>query len=265
MYRDLRDRDPVHHVTDGDFWFLARFADVFAAARDPATFSSASGLTVDPDGPAADLGDVTPIVFLDPPDHTAFRRLVGRGFTPRQVADLEHEVRVFVTSALDRVVEAGGGDIIADLFKPLPSFVVAHYLGVPATDRVRFDGWTERIVAGAAQGGTSDGLDAIADLASYFNHLIDRRRTDPGDDMVSQLVGLGEEQASVMWILGFAFTMVAGGNDTTTGMLGGSAVLLTEHRGERRRLLDNPGLIPNAVEELLRLTSPVQNLARTTT
>ena len=83
--------------------------------------------------------------------------------------------------------------------------------------------------------------------------------------MVSQLVGLGEEQASVMWILGFAFTMVAGGNDTTTGMLGGSAVLLTEHRGERRRLLDDPSLIPNAVEELLRLTSPVQNLARTTT
>ena len=110
MYRDLRNVDPVHHVYDGDFWFLARFTDVIAAARAPATFSSASGLTIDPDDPAADLEDVTPIVFLDPPDHTAFRRLVGRGFTPRQVADLEHELRVFINSALDRVVEEGGGD-----------------------------------------------------------------------------------------------------------------------------------------------------------
>jgi hypothetical protein len=83
--------------------------------------------------------------------------------------------------------------------------------------------------------------------------------------MVSHLVQLGEDDVSILWVLGFAFTMVTGGNDTTTGLLGGSAVLLTEHRDERRRLLDDPGLLPDAVEELLRLTSPVQGLARTTT
>ena len=107
MYQDLRDRDPVHHVAEGDFWFLSRFEDVFTAARDPLTFSSASGLTVEPDGDSVDMGEVAPIVFLDPPDHTAFRRLVGRGFTPRRVADLEEEVRAFVRRALDRIVEAG--------------------------------------------------------------------------------------------------------------------------------------------------------------
>lgn len=265
MYQDLRDLDPVHYVAEGDFWFLSRFEDVFTAARDPLTFSSASGLTVELDGSSVDMGEVAPIVFLDPPDHTAFRRLVGRGFTPRRVADLEEEVRAFVHRSLDRIVEAGQVDIVADLFKPLPSFVVGHYLGVPTNDRQRFDSWTERIVAGASQGGTSDGLDAIGDLAGYFADLIEHRRNEPGDDMISQLVGLGEETASVMWILGFAFTMVAGGNDTTTGMLGGSAVLLTEHREQRDRLLNDPSLISSAVEELLRLTSPVQNLARTTT
>ena len=83
--------------------------------------------------------------------------------------------------------------------------------------------------------------------------------------MVSQLIGLGEETTSVMRILGFAFTMVTGGNDTATGMLGGSAVLLTEHQEQRDQLLNDPNLISTAVEELLRLTSPVQNLARTTT
>jgi len=265
MYRGLRDADPVHHVADGDFWFLSRFTDVFDAARDPATFSSARGLTVEPDQPGADMGDATPIVFLDPPEHTAFRRLVGSGFTPRQVTELEDDVRAFVAARLDNLVEGGGGDIVAELFKPLPSFVVAHYLGVPAEDRPRFDVWTDQIVAAATQGGTDTATDGIADLLGYFGELIERRRSQPGDDMVSHLVGLGEDEVSTMWVLGFAFTMVAGGNDTTTGLLGGSALLLAEHPDQRQLLVDDAGLIPDAIEEFLRLTSPVQNLARTTT
>jgi len=268
MYQDLRDHDPVHHVPARDnhdgFWFLSRFTDVFDAARDTGTFSSARGLTVEP-GTGVDMGEATPIVFLDPPDHTAFRRLVGPEFTPRQVTDIEDDVRDFVVERLERLIAEGGGDIVADLFKPLPSFVVAHYLGVPAEDRPLFDQWTEQIVAAAAQGRTDDPESGIGDLLGYFGRLIERRRTDPGDDMVSQLVALGEDEVSILWILGFAFTMVTGGNDTTTGLLGGSAVLLCDHPDQRRRLIDDPSMIPGAVEELLRLTSPVQNLARTTT
>ena len=268
MYRALRDNDPVHRVEAGgpseSFWFLSRFDDVFAAVRDTDTFSSAHGLTVDPASPGTQMGDATPIVFMDPPDHTTMRRLVSKGFTPRQVTELEDGIRAFTVERIEQLREVGSGDLIAGLFKPLPSFVVAYYLGVPPEDRVRFDGWTEQIVAAAAQGniGATEG---IADLLGYFSELIERRRTDPGEDMVSHLVQLGEDDVSILWVLGFAFTMVTGGNDTTTGLLGGSAVLLTEHRDERRRLLDDPGLLPDAVEELLRLTSPVQGLARTTT
>ena len=268
MYRALRDLDPVHRVEAGgpseSCWFLSRFDDVFAAVRDTDTFSSAHGLTVDPASPGTQMGDATPIVFMDPPDHTTMRRLVSKGFTPRQVTELEDGIRAFTVERIEQLREVGSGDLIAGLFKPLPSFVVAYYLGVPPEDRVRFDGWTEQIVAAAAQGniGATEG---IADLLGYFSELIERRRTDPGEDMVSHLVQLGEDDVSILWVLGFAFTMVTGGNDTTTGLLGGSAVLLTEHRDERRRLLDDPGLLPNAVEELLRLTSPVQGLARTTT
>jgi len=268
MYQDLRDHDPVHHVPARDnhdgFWFLSRFTDVFDAARDTGTFSSARGLTVEP-GTGVDMGEATPIVFLDPPDHTAFRRLVGPEFTPRQVTDIEDDVRDFVVERLERLIAEGGGDIVADLFKPLPSFVVAHYLGVPAEDRPLFDQWTEQIVAAASQGRTDDPESGIGDLLGYFGRLIERRRTDPGDDMVSQLVALGEDAVSILWVLGFAFTMVTGGNDTTTGLLGGSVVLLCDHPDQRRRLIDDPSMIPGAVEELLRLTSPVQNLARTTT
>ena len=268
MYRALRDHDPVHRVEANgqteSFWFLSRFEDVFTAVRDTDTFSSAHGLTVDPDAPGTQMGDATPIVFMDPPDHTTMRRLVSAGFTPRQVTELEDEIRAFVVEHLERLRMAGSGDIVSGLFKPLPSFVVAHYLGVPPEDRTRFDGWTEQIVAAAAQGniGATEG---IADLLAYFSELIERRRTDPGDDMVSHLVQLGEDDVSLLWVLGFAFTMVTGGNDTATGLLGGSAVLLTEHRDERRRLLEEPDLLPGAVEELLRLTSPVQGLARTAT
>ncbi len=269
MYRNLRDHDPVHRVAiRGDdtepFWFLSRFDDVFAAARDTATFSSAHGLTVDPDSPGTGMGDATPIVFMDPPEHTAMRRLVGRGFTPRQVTELEDRIRAFVVERIEELREAGSGDIVTELFKPLPSLVVAWYLGVPPEDRPRFDVWTDQIVAAAAEGNAA-AADGINDLLAYFAELVERRRTEPADDMVSHLVSLGEEEASVLWVLGFAFTMVAGGNDTTTGMLGGSAVLLTEHRDQRRRLLDDPGLLPGAVDELLRLTSPVQGLARVAT
>lgn len=268
MYRALRDNDPVHRVEGAEhrneFWVLSRFGDVFDAARDTATFSSASGLTVER-GAGVDMGEATPIVFLDPPDHTAFRRLVGSGFTPRQVSAIEDDVRTFVVERLDQIAEGGGGDIVAELFKPLPSFVVAHYLGVPVEDRFHFDEWTDQIVAAAAQGRTDEPDSGIGDLLAYFTDLIERRRLEPGNDMVSQLIAMGEDAASVLWILGFAFTMVTGGNDTTTGLLGGSAALLHQHPDQRQQLVDDPSMIPAAVEELLRLTSPVQNLARTTT
>jgi cytochrome P450 len=269
MYRWLRDNDPVHHVESGDYWVLSRFDDVFAAARDTSTFSSADGLTFTyGERKKAGLDSAAaPIVMMDPPEHTAFRRLVARGFTPRAVSELEPAIRAFVRERLAQLVADGTGDVVATLFKPLPSFVVAHYLGVPAEDRQRFDVWTDAIVAANAEGRTFETVEGVADLLAYFADLIERRRAEPGDDTISQLVAAEEEGAtvSIVQVLGFAFTMVAGGNDTTTGLLGGGADLLTQHRDQRAALLADPALIPNAVEELLRLTAPVQGLARTAT
>ena len=270
MYEALRDNDPVHHVeaegADGDYWVLSRFDDVFAAARDTETFSSAGGLTFSyGDMKAAGLDEVRPIVFLDPPEHTEFRRMVGRGFTPRQVSELEPEVRAFAVERIERLRSAGGGDVVEDLFKPLPSMVVAHYLGVPPGDRGRFDRWTQAIVAGTAAGTPMVASSAVAELFTYFSDLIDRRAKQPGSDVVSELVAAGGDRVTNLQTLGFAFTMVTGGNDTTTGLLGGAAELLTARPDQRKVLLEAPDLIGPAVEELLRLTSPVQGLARTTT
>ncbi|GAC80798.1 cytochrome P450 [Gordonia malaquae] len=277
MYSRLRADDPVHNVVPADrpsddFWVLTRHADVMAAAKDWQTFSSAQGLTVTyGELQKIGLADNPPMVMQDPPVHTDFRKLVSRGFTPRQVVTLEPLVRDFVVERIERLRAEGSGDIAAELFKPLPSMVVAHYLGVPEEDRARFDAWTDAIVAanpGADLGAAmTSAADAVLELTSYFAELIEHRRKHPGDDTVSHLVdaGIATDSAGLLSVLAFAFTMVAGGNDTTTGMLGGSAALLTEHRDQRQILIDEPELIGTAVTELLRLTSPVQGLARTTT
>jgi cytochrome P450 family 130 len=273
MYAALRDRDPVHHVVPQnrphqDFYVLSRHEDVLRAAVDTATFSSAQGLTVEyGELEKIGLADNPPMVMLDPPEHTAFRRLVSRGFTPRAVREVEPEVRAYVAERLDAFVAAGGGDIVVDLFKPLPSMVVAHYLGVPTEDRDRFDGWSDAIVAASSSGRPDHAAEATMAMLGYFSELIERRRQEPADDTVSHLVaaGVGDDDAGLLSILGYVFAMVTGGNDTTTGALGGAVQLLAGHPDQRSLLVADPSLVKGAVEEFLRLTSPVQCLARTTT
>lgn len=266
-YAALREHDPVHHVAAGDFFVLSRHADVLAAAVDTATFSSARGLTVaDDELERIGLTDNPPFVMTDPPAHTAFRRLVARGFTPRQVGELEPVVRAFAAERLERLGADGGGDVVAALLKPLPSLVVGHYLGVPEADRAHFDAWSTAIVAADAEG-AAEAAGATAELMAYFADLVERRRREPGEDTVSQLVraGVADDDAGLLSVLAFVFTMVAGGNDTTTGALGGAVQLLAADPPQRALLVAEPALVPDAVEELLRLTSPVQGLARTAT
>ena len=271
-YAALRDRDPVHHVVpegrpQHDFYVLSRHADVLAAAVDVATFSSNHGLTVEYDElERIGLADNPPFVMTDPPVHTTFRKLVARGFTPRQVRELEPVVRGFAVERLERLRNAGGGDVVAELFKPLPSLVVGHYLGVPVEDQPRFDDWSGAIVAANVAGegvaAAASAADATIELMGYFSELVERRRVEPGEDTVSQLV---RADVDLLEILAFVFTMVAGGNDTSTGALGGAVQLLAQRPDQRALLVADPGLVPDAVEEVLRLTSPVQALARTTT
>lgn len=270
MYSTLRDRDPVHHVepeAGGDYWVLSRFGHVLEAAVDAATFSSAAGLTFSY-GEMERLGIEAPIVMMDPPEHTALRKLAIKRFTPQQVRALDPMIREFVVERVERLREMGAADVVSELLKPLPSLVVSHFLGVPREDRSLFDGWSHAIVAANATGDVLGAADAVGEMFGYLNALVEERRSHPGEDMISALVhgrlSTGEE-VSLAKILGMGFTMVTGGNDTTTGLLGGTLELLTRHRDQRAILLEDSGRIPSAIEEFLRLTSPVQGLARTTT
>jgi cytochrome P450 family 130 len=265
-YRRLRDEDPVHWVADRRFWALSRFEDVFAAATDTATFSSAEGLTFEEDE-ITKLGLAPTLVMMDRPRHTDYRRLVNRLFTPRRVAELEAPVRRFTRGRLERMAEMGGADFVAELAGPLPSLVVASYLGVPESDRDAFGRWSSAVVQASGTGKILGARQALAELYGYFTEMIPRRRRQPGDDMLSVLAGAEIDGRPVTEeeILGFCFVMIVGGNDTASGLLSGTATALTEHLDQRRRLIEHPELIGVAVEELLRWTSPVQGLSRTTT
>src|SRR5690625_2678539 len=217
MYAALRDHDPVHPVIpagqpDQDYDVLSRHADAWGAAADHETFSSAKGLTINyGDLEMIGLAANPPMVMQDPPKHTEFRKLVARAFTPAHVKRLEPEVREFVVERIERLRAGGGsGDIVAELFKPLPSMVVAHFLGVPQHDRAQFDRWTDAIVAATvSEDGVASAGDAVIEMMAYFSGLIERRRTDQGEDTVSHLVaaGMGAEgdDAGVFAILAFAF------------------------------------------------------------
>ena len=255
MYRALRDHDPVHHVVppkhpEDDYYVLSRHADVWSAARDHETFSSAQGLTVNyGELEMIGLKDNPPFVMQDPPVHTEFRKLVSRGFTPRQVEAVEPKVREFVVERIEQLRANGGGDIVTELFKPLPSMVVAHYLGVPEEDWTQFDGWTQAIVAAnTADGGIArraGNRRRRGRLDDGLLHRADRTAPDePEDDTISHLVAAGVgadgDIAGTLSMLAFTFTMVTGGNDTVTGMLGGSMPLLHQRPDQRELFVENP-------------------------
>ena len=265
-YARLRDEDPVHHVERRGFWVLSRFADVLAATCDTETFSSAHGLTFEEDE-ITKLGLMPTLVMMDRPRHTLYRRLVNSMFTPRAVAEREDAVRRFTRSCLERVAEMGEADFVEEVASPVPSFVVADYLGVPEHDRSTFGEWSSAIVQANASGSVLSAGAAVADLYRYFTELARWKATHPAPDMLSVLLAseVDGRPVSIEEILGFCFVMIAGGNDTAAGLIGGTAALLTDHPDQRRRVASGAVGSAPAVEELLRFLSPVQGLSRTTT
>lgn len=275
-YQRLRDEDPVHrHEVPGapPFLVVSRFADVWEAVRDTATFSSAQGLTFYPDE-IERLGLAPTIVMMDPPRQTSLRALIAKGFTPRRVLDLEPRVRRFVHA---RVADLGRAraegrvpDLHRDLSQHVPTWVLAELLGVPEPDRARFGPWVRALVQLQDDGfdvGRLHGADAVGEMFAYFGDLVADRRAAPRDDLVSALVHAEHDgdRLSDWDVLGFCFVMVAGGTDTTANLISSAVPLLDAHPDQRRLLLDEPCALGTAVPEMLRLESSVQGLARTAT
>jgi hypothetical protein len=255
-----------------NFYVLSRYDDIFHALRKPQIFSSAQGLT-----PAKDeisqLGIPPTFIMMDPPDHTRLRRLITKAFTPDTVKDLEPVVRAFVVDCIERMKgKAADGedvDLIEEIASPLPTMVVANILGVPPEDREKFDPWSDAITSASADFAldVKQAIGAVQGLVSYFGGMCQARRAKPTGDMISKLTQaeIGGDKLTDWDILGFCFVMIAGGNDTTTNLIGNSMRFLHDYPDQHRELLQDPSLIPNAIEEFLRIESVVQGLSRTTT
>ncbi|MEO8602081.1 MAG: cytochrome P450 [bacterium] len=271
-YRWLRDHAPVYRNDAIDFWALSRFEDVLAASLDHQTYSSAKGTVLEMDPAFIDM--VPMIIFMDPPRQTRLRRLVSKAFTPARIAALEPLIRRIAVELLEHMAPARHGDFIADFAARLPIEVISTMIGVPPADRERVRDLTDASLTRDADdpGMPPAALEANAKLSQYFFALATEKRAHPGDDMIGLLAQAGftdddgtVQQLSDVELTGFCNLLSAAGNETVTKLLGNAAVLLSRHPEERQRLVDDPAVIPNAVEECLRYWPPSQYQGRTLT
>jgi cytochrome P450 len=272
LFRRLRDEDPVHWHGERDgpgFWALTRYADVVQVSRDAATFSSFAGGTMIADAPPPQLAMLRLMMLnMDPPQHTKLRMLVNKGFTPSAVARLQARIAELAGQIVAAVAPAGGCDFVADVAGELPSYVIAELVGVPLDDGRRLYQLTERMHTTATTAAQrADAEAAIMEMMSYSHRLREDKRSRPGTDIASALLGAeidGERLSDVEFDMFFMLLINAGG-DTTRNLVAGGMLALIEHPEQRARLRAEPGLLPSAIEEMLRWVTPVVHFRRTAT
>jgi cytochrome P450 len=263
VYRRLRDEYPVYHNEELGFFAISRYDDIVAALQDVETFSSSNALGIG--APKEVLDQIPMMMLLDPPRHGQLRALVNRAFTPRRVAGLEPRIRALARSLVDDFIERGSCDLVEHFSGPLPATVIAELLGVPAEDGLMFKEKSTAIVTQDAKGGGDLDFTPAIELMLYMTAAYDERRKQPRDDLMSALLEaeIDGERLSQEELLGFAFLLLVAGNETTTNLISNAVGLLDQYPDQRRQLVDDPSLLPAAIEEFLRFESPVQGLSRT--
>jgi cytochrome P450 len=272
-YRWLREHAPLYRNERMDFWALSRFRDVIAAFLDWQSYSSVEGLVLERLDPR--LLQMTPMMILmDPPRHDRLRKLVSRAFTPRRVAALEPFVRATASRLLDALVAQGGGDLVGDFSTPLPMEVIFTLLGVPDADRRQLREWMDRSLERDPDTPAlpSRAIEAMMYQMRYWFDLVQELRRRPNDGLLCALFDAeieGEEGGTTRLtdgeIVGFCSLLGAAGNETTTKLIANAAVLFHRHPAEHAKILRDPGRVPDAVEEVLRYSSPAQYAARSVT
>jgi len=280
--RWLRRNDPVHWSEPDQLWVLTRYADISAVSKDQDLFTSAHGVRP---------GNPTKLSLIDEaePRHTHLRSLINKGFTPRMVKKLETVFRSITTEALDAIARRGECDFVKEVAVPLPLLLIAEMLGIAREDRDDFHRWSDDMIA--ADGNMHDpevmarAGRAFLEYSAYLRDIIDDRRTHPRDDLVSILVGakdggtltrfndtnvavdLGEGHVDLIndELIMILTVLLVAGNETTRNGLSGGMQLLIENPAQRQKLLDDPSRIRAAVEEIVRIVSPVHSFARTVT
>ena len=261
VWRLMREEQPVYWNERYGFWALSRFEDVWAGYHDTATFSSTHG--VQPEALDKPVG-LPLVIFMDPPEHDWMRKLVSPAFTPRRIAALEARVAELVDRYLDPFVGSAGFDYVEQFGALLPPMVIGHMLGVAEADRDLVRRWFDDILH-HEEGSTEPSaaaLAAITALLDYGSALIAERRRHPGDDMITVLLGAeiddgsGPRRLTESELVSFIMLLAGAGVETVARLLSWAAVTLARHPDQRQILVEDPSLIPGAVEELLRYEAP---------
>jgi len=278
--RWLRENEPVRWSEKDGLWLVSRFADVSYVSKHQEIFSSADGVRP---------GNDVKIGLIDEaePRHGQLRGLINRGFTPRMVKQLEIVFRRLTTRAIDAIAKQPECDFVASISIPLPLWLIAAMIGIREEDYDRFHDWSDAMIA--AEGNLHDpeivarAGQAFVQYATYVSEIIEDRRRSPKDDLVSILTGakdaglLRQYDASERFadspvadeglhkdeLIKLLVILLVAGNETTRNAISGGMQLLIENPGERQKLLDDPALLPSAVEEMVRLVSPVHSFGRT--
>jgi cytochrome P450 len=233
--------------------------------QDWQTYSSAGGVSLEKSTSA------TPpmIIAMDPPRQMKLRRLVSLAFTPRRIAMMETKVRDLTVEYLAPLVEHREFDLIKDFAGKVPMDVISTMLGVPREDQDRVRGWADVLLHREPNRPEipPEGIEGAKNLSGYFAAKLGERRLKPTDDMISALIEaeIDGERLTDAEIIGFCFLLAIAGNETTTKMIGNAIYWLTKNPDQRRLIVDDPGLIPGTVEEVVRYDNSTQMLARVLT
>lgn len=299
---ELRKNAPVQWMEGSNYHLVSRYSDVVHVLKRPEAFSSRamqkmmmSGMTsgianansgegVDPavlkllseimEGLSfnpMEMFSKPSVIAADPPNHERLRNIVNRGFTPRRIAALEARIREIARGAVETMLKRDVVDFVDDLTIALPVTVIADLLGVERERRNDFKRWSDRLIQGAT--GSASGtrpeamIAAFKEFNAYFMEAIERRRTEPSDDLISTLIAAedGESALTPVETLMFAVVLLVAGNETTTNLMGNAMNALLDHPDQLHRVQSDPRLIPPMLEETLRYESPIRFLFREAT
>ena len=262
VWKRMRDEAPLYYNEKYDFYAVSRFDDVERCSVDWRTYLSGRGSVLEMIKMGVDIPPGS-ILFEDPPTHDIHRSLLSRVFTPRRIAEIEPKVRAFCAASLEPLVGAGGFDFIGDLGAQMPMRTIGMLLGIPEQDQ---EALRDRLDSGMRlkEGAPPDPNDTLVSLADEaFAEYIDWRAEHPSDDLMTELLNAEFEDHTGVTrtlrreeILGYVGLLAGAGNETTTRLIGWMGKLLAENPDERRKVVEDRSLVPNTVEELLRIEAP---------
>jgi cytochrome P450 family 142 subfamily A polypeptide 1 len=266
FYEWLREQAPLYRDAKNSLWAVSRYDDVVFVSKHTETFCSRYGTVPGGEG---DWVDET-MINLDGAEHTCQRGLVSKGFTPRRIAELEPKIRDITDALIDRVAARGECDLIADIARWLPMNVIGDMLGYPRERNAEVLDWTDVYVHGGngpaytAQHATEI-MENFMKFVAFHNELLEQRKQQPGDDLLSlwlsaELDGQRLTEQKIMWEHNL---LLVGGSESTRNAIGGGTYELLRNPEQLDQLRKNPGLIPNAAEEMVRWTSPFVRMQRT--